>query len=167
MTTHIDKELLQSTLESRIADLNKGDDHLGHAITQPMAGELATLLRLVNAGEYDVKESDIGVKQQDPIDELADLALHDHKAAVDRIQVVQVQPVLLELRNRATELHDRANQAEKMAVVLAETVQGQIRDKSDGPVEAPAFAPNVYVAPASEHERFYNETGLRDRNGGR
>ncbi len=172
MTTQIDKQQLQSYLEERIAELDTTDNiHGGQK-----AVELAGLLRAVNRGDFDVKDSEIRlIGQRDPLETVADRLLAGNLVETMRSlavgDVVSVQDIL---QRRADEAERFGKELHETRARVVETLQELLtRDRienADQSDEAAFRADSLggwQITEPKNFERLYNETGLRDRNGDR
>lgn len=192
MTT-IDKNRLLAALEDRIAELATNTTW-DPALVAPgeRAHELSGLVRAIHNGNYDVNtENTDDVTDgpaQDPLEAAADRILSAPKF-MDTVRELPVGDVV----SVQTILWRRADEHEKQAAIIRErraqteeAVQGLLT--AEQPARAPMYedesddaryeTPDEYEVYRKEarllgddrpmsRERFYAQTGLRDRNGGR
>lgn len=173
MTTYLTKTALQQYLEDRIAELIELDRQSHDALhEQAMASELSSLLRLIGDGAFTVNESDNADQQQDPLEEAADRVLNGNLAeTVRNLAVGDVVSVSTILYRRAGEAEVLAKELYHARNIFDEKVRQvmdpEVKSESDEAAFLAGPQPNVHIAERSARERLYNETGLRDRNGGR
>lgn len=167
--TGVNKELLLDTLTSRIRAMNTAPE--GHTA----ASVLEDLREEIRRGEYDESDEPVAAvaAEQDPLDAAADRIIATPKLldAVRELPVGDVRSVVEILSRRADEHEKQSAIVRERRAQVEEAVQGLLVANGEADPDDERAQddpqPNVHIARPTRLERLYNETGLRDRNGGR